>query len=94
MHGFPKYANVSFWPKADIRTESKSPFLNVRFGEKKRTFSPESEWRNQDKTGSLGLDRESLTRRWRVLKGGWLFDPDKLRHRHPPAPLNNYGELA
>ncbi len=26
--------NVCLWPKADIRTESKSGFLNVRFGEK------------------------------------------------------------
>ncbi len=34
MHGFQKYANVCFWPKADIETESKSPFLYVRFGGK------------------------------------------------------------
>ncbi len=26
---------------------------------KKRTFGPESEWRNQDKTGSLGLDEKA-----------------------------------
>ncbi len=32
---FPSYlGDVRLWPKADIRTESKSPFLNVRFGEK------------------------------------------------------------
>jgi len=34
MHGFPEYANVCLWPKADIETESKSAFLNVCFGEK------------------------------------------------------------
>ncbi len=34
MHGLPKYANVCFWPKADIETESRWVFLNVRFGEK------------------------------------------------------------
>ncbi len=28
------YANVRLWPKADIRTESKSVVLNVCFGEK------------------------------------------------------------
>ena len=28
------YANVCLWPKADIRTESKLPFVNDRFGEK------------------------------------------------------------
>ena len=31
--------NVRFWPKAAIRTESKSVFLNVRFGEKSRHSS-------------------------------------------------------
>ena len=34
MHGFPEYANVCLWPKADIETESKSPLANVCFGEK------------------------------------------------------------
>ncbi len=34
------YANVCFTPKADIETESIWVFLNVRFGEKKRTWSP------------------------------------------------------
>ena len=34
MHGFQKYANVSFWPKADIETESKSVIWDVCFGEK------------------------------------------------------------
>ena len=33
---FQKYANVSFWPKADIETESKRVFLNVCFGGKSR----------------------------------------------------------
>jgi len=28
--------NVRLWPKADIRTKSKSPFLNGCFGEKSR----------------------------------------------------------
>ena len=28
------YANDCLWPKADIRTESKSVFVNVCFGEK------------------------------------------------------------
>ena len=28
------YANVSFWPIADIGTESKSLLVNDRFGEK------------------------------------------------------------
>ena len=34
MHGISEYANVCFWPKADIRTESKSVLLNGCFGEK------------------------------------------------------------
>jgi len=44
MSAFPKAAvqnvrlgiglNVRLWPKADIETESKWVFLNVRFGEK------------------------------------------------------------
>ena len=34
MHDIWKYANGCLWPKADIRTKSKSMFLNVRFGEK------------------------------------------------------------
>ncbi len=34
MHVISEYANVCLWPKADIETESKRVFLNVRFGEK------------------------------------------------------------
>ncbi len=34
MHVSSEYANVRLWPKADIETESKWVFLNVRFGEK------------------------------------------------------------
>jgi len=34
MHRESGYANVCFWPKADIRTESRSLFLDVCFGEK------------------------------------------------------------
>ncbi len=34
MQGSSKYANDCLWPKADIETESKCVFLNVRFGEK------------------------------------------------------------
>jgi len=34
MHRIPVYANGCFWPKADIRTESKAAVLNVCFGEK------------------------------------------------------------
>jgi len=37
MHGFQKYANVS-WPKADIETESKCVFLNGCFRGEKRTL--------------------------------------------------------
>ncbi len=32
--------NVCLWPKADIRTESKSQFLDVRFGEKSGRSNP------------------------------------------------------
>jgi len=42
MHAFLKYANVSFWPKADIETESKSPLANVCFGEKSGHSGTES----------------------------------------------------
>ena len=34
MRAFWKYANVSFWPKADIETESKSFIFTSAFGEK------------------------------------------------------------
>ena len=34
----PYLGDGCLWPKADIRTESKWWFLNVRFGEIKRTF--------------------------------------------------------
>ena len=34
MHVISEYANVCFWPKADIETESKLPLANVCFGEK------------------------------------------------------------
>ncbi len=40
----PYLGNGCLWPKADIETESKAPFLNVRFGEKSGR-SLESEWR-------------------------------------------------
>ncbi len=40
MHGSPKYANDRLWPKADIRTESKRGFLNVRFGEESGRSNP------------------------------------------------------
>ena len=33
MRGYSEYANVRSWPKADIRTESKSPSLMSFFGE-------------------------------------------------------------
>ncbi len=33
--------DVCLWPKADIETESKSPFLNVCFGEKSGRSEPE-----------------------------------------------------
>ncbi len=31
MHAYARYANDCLWPKADIETESKWVFLNVRF---------------------------------------------------------------
>ncbi len=34
MQAYARNANDCLWPKADIRTESKWVFLNVRFGEK------------------------------------------------------------
>ncbi len=39
MHAYARYANDCLWPKADIETESKWVFLNVRFGEKSRHSS-------------------------------------------------------
>ena len=40
MHAYARYANDRFWPKADIRTESKFQFLNVRFGGKSGRSAP------------------------------------------------------
>ena len=55
MHGFPEYANVCFWPKADIETESKWVFLNVCFGEKSRhsgvRVTGKGEWPQSTQSG-------------------------------------------
>jgi len=45
------YANDRFWPKADIRTKSRSSLMNDRFGKKSgRSWSLEKaqSWKNHD----------------------------------------------